>query len=73
MNDNKIKKLGLIIKYARKEQGLTQLELAGVSGVGVRFIRDLEHGKESCHVGKTFKIISNLGIEIFMDDEKLFG
>ena len=49
MFDNKIEKLGRMVKTARKEQGLTQGQLAAVSGVGTRFIRELEQGKTSCH------------------------
>lgn len=49
MYSERIKKLGAAVRNARKKQGLTQLQLAATSGVGVRFIRELEHGKESCY------------------------
>lgn len=60
----KIQKLGQIVRTTRKEQGLTQEQLAAVSGVGIRFIRELEHGKESCHIGKSLQIVAMLGLEI---------
>lgn len=71
MTDNKIEKLGMIIKRARKEQGLTQEQLAATTGVGVRFIRELEQGKESCHIGKALTVVSMLGLDIFVNSAKL--
>ncbi len=71
MNENKIMKLGKILKEARKEQKLTQLQLAGYSGVGVRFVRELENGKQSCHIGKAIQIVSMLGIDIHLNGKKL--
>lgn len=64
-------KLGKILKEARKEQKLTQLQLAGYSGVGVRFVRELENGKQSCHIGKAIQIVSMLGIDIHLNGKKL--
>ena len=56
--------LGKIIQKTRKSQDLTQTELAAGSGVGVRFIVDLEKGKETAALGKTLKVIRKLGIDI---------
>jgi len=71
MADNKIEKLGGIIKQARKEQGLTQIQLAATSGVGVRFIRELEGGKASCNIGKALTVVSMLGIDVIVGGEAL--
>ncbi|WP_438722084.1 type II toxin-antitoxin system Y4mF family antitoxin [Bartonella rochalimae] len=71
MTKAKIKILGLIIRNTRKKQGLTQEQLAATSGVGVRFIRDLEKGKESCQVGKTIHVLAMLGLDIKIGNEKL--
>ncbi|GHU13522.1 hypothetical protein FACS189449_08970 [Alphaproteobacteria bacterium] len=40
-----VKDLGIIIRNRRKEMKLSQVELAGLCGVGNRFIVDLEAGK----------------------------
>ncbi|MCP4476271.1 MAG: helix-turn-helix transcriptional regulator [Gammaproteobacteria bacterium] len=56
--------LGQIIRATRKAQGLTQEQLSAVCGVGVRFIRELEQGKTSCHLGKTLHIINMLGLSL---------
>ena len=41
----------LTVRDTRKRQNLTQEQLAATAGVGVRFIRELEHGKDR-HIGK---------------------
>lgn len=64
MADNKIEKLGKLVKQVRKEQSLTQEQLAATTGVGVRFIRELEQGKESCHLGKVITVVSMLGMDV---------
>jgi y4mF family transcriptional regulator len=62
------KDLGKCIRRARKSQGLTQEQLASTSGVGVRFVRELEQGKESCQIGKAIVVLSMLGLSL-----ELFG
>lgn len=54
--------IGQLVRRVRKIQRLTQTELAGVTGVGVRFIVDLEKGKETCQLGKTLQVLHMLGI-----------
>ncbi|MDR3473442.1 MAG: helix-turn-helix domain-containing protein [Devosia sp.] len=58
------KDLGSLIRAERKAQRLTQEQLAGVSGVGVRFVRELELGKESCQLGKALLVLSTLGLRV---------
>ncbi|MEX2601518.1 MAG: helix-turn-helix domain-containing protein [Balneolaceae bacterium] len=40
------------VKSRRDQLGLTQKELAERAGVGLRFVRDLEQGKESLRLDK---------------------
>jgi y4mF family transcriptional regulator len=58
------KTLGLVIRQERKAQGLTQEQLAGLTGVGVRFVRELEAGKESCQIGLALQVAASLGLSI---------
>lgn len=60
-------KLGSLIRDTRKAQGLTQEQLAGICGVGVRFIRELEHGKDSCHIGKAMTVLQMLGLQLHIE------
>lgn len=59
------KELGLIIRDARKQQGLTQEDLAGLTGTGRRFISDLEQGKETAELGKVLAVLASLGFALF--------
>ena len=56
--------LGQYVRQMRKAQQLTQQELAVASGVGIRFIVDLEKGKASCQVGKVLAVLQMLGLRI---------
>lgn len=58
------KSLGLLIRRERKAQRLTQEQLAGLTGVGVRFVRELEAGKESCQLGRALKVAEALGLAV---------
>jgi y4mF family transcriptional regulator len=60
--------LGETIKTVRKKQKLTQAQLAASCGVGVRFIQELEGGKESCHLGKTLTVLQALGLTVYTTD-----
>lgn len=58
------KKLGTLIRSTRKNQSLSQADLALVAGTAPRFISNLENGKETCHLGKTLAVLAALGITI---------
>ena len=49
------------VKSRRKQLGLTQQELAERAGVGIRFIRDLEQGKESLQLDKVNQVLLLFG------------
>lgn len=65
-----VAELGQLVRKRRKELGLNQEDLALVAGTGVRFIGDLERGKETCVVGKTLSVLANLGIELVVQPKK---
>lgn len=56
--------LAQLVRQVRKQAGLRQDELAGASGVGVRFIVDLESGKPTLQVGKVLRVLQTLGISV---------
>jgi y4mF family transcriptional regulator len=59
------KDLGKTIREARKKQGLTQDDLAGMTGTGRRFISDLEKGKDTAQVGKVLLVLTALGVALY--------
>ena len=61
------KEIGQIIRDTRKQQGLTQPQLAMACGTGVRFIVDMESGKETCQIGKVLNVIQMLGLKTIVE------
>ncbi|MDD4645287.1 MAG: helix-turn-helix transcriptional regulator [Bacteroidales bacterium] len=53
-----------LIKEKRKASGLTQPELAEKAGVGLRFIRELEQGKETLRIDKINQVLKLFGYEV---------
>ena len=51
------------IKENRKKAGLTQEEFALRSGLGLRFVRELEQGKETVRLDKVNKALAMFGAE----------
>lgn len=66
---NSFEELVKIIRDSRKEQKISQEELAGVANTGVRFIIDLEKAKKTCQIKKVFDVIQALGIKIGVSDD----
>ena len=56
-------RIGEFIKEKRKKAGLTQEEFAFRSGLGLRFIRELEQGKETVRLDKVNIALSMFGME----------
>lgn len=65
------KTFGYFIRDARKKAGLTQVQLAAASGVGERFIRELEKGKHTCQLQKYLVITNMLGIKLEATNQSL--
>lgn len=59
-----VQSLGDTIRQERKRQRVTQVELAALAGVGVRFLRELERGKLGCQIGHTFLVLDTLGLTL---------
>jgi len=52
------------IKEKRNSAKLTQPELAEKAGVGIRFIRELEQGKETLRLDKVNQVLKLFGYQI---------
>lgn len=57
-------KLRQFVKGKRKSLGLTQEDLSFKAGVGLRFVRDLEQGKQSLRMDKVNQVLSLFGHEL---------
>jgi len=56
--------LALFIKEKRKKLNLSQKQLADKAGVGLRFIREMEQGKESLRLDKVNQVLKLFGQEV---------
>ena len=56
-------KIAEFIKTNRKEAGLTQEEFAIRSGLGLRFVRELEQGKETVRMDKVNEALAMFSME----------
>jgi y4mF family transcriptional regulator len=56
--------IGRIVRETRKKLGVTQKNLALISGTGLRFVIELEKGKPTCEIGKALTVVQTLGIRI---------
>ena len=56
--------LSKYVKAMRKQYNLTQVELSEKSGVGLRFVRELEQGKQTLRLDKVNQLLSLFGSEV---------
>ena len=62
--------IGTAIRKKRKKDGLTLADAAALSGVGYRFMSDLENGEETMQVGKVLKVMTALGLNMTIEERK---
>ncbi len=56
--------LSQFLKQKRKENNLTQEELAAKAGIGLRLVREIEQGKASMRMDKVNQVLSLFGAEL---------
>ena len=63
--------IGNYIKEERKKAGLTQEEFALRSGLGLRFVRELEQGKETVRLDKVNQALAMFGKQAVPGDKEV--
>jgi HTH-type transcriptional regulator / antitoxin HipB len=63
--------LGRAIRAQRKKQGMTLVQAAGLAGVGVRFLHELEHGKPTASLGKALQVLQRIGVDFWIEPRQL--
>ena len=56
--------LAKYVKEMRKQFGLTQVDLSQRSGVGLRFVRELEQGKKTLRLDKVNQLLALFGAQM---------
>jgi y4mF family transcriptional regulator len=58
------KEIGSLVRQRRKQAGLTLTVAAGMAGVGVRFLSELERGKPTLQIGLVIEVLQLFGLEL---------
>lgn len=58
-------RFGALVRERREALGMRQDEVALATGVGRRFIIDLEAGKPTCQLGKALIVAEAVGLRLF--------
>ena len=58
------RELGKVVRQRRKTLALTQAALAAVAGVGVRFVSELERGKQTAEFQRVLNVLHVLGMDL---------
>jgi len=64
-----VNQLGLLVRSKRKQDGLTQQDLAAIANVGVRFVSDLENGKSTVQLDSVMSVLQALGLELSLAEK----
>jgi y4mF family transcriptional regulator len=63
-NTNTLSGIAATLKELRAKAALTQEELARRSGVGLRFVRDVEQGKRTVRLDKVNQVLALFGYHL---------
>jgi HTH-type transcriptional regulator / antitoxin HipB len=58
------KELGRLVRQMRLEAGMDQATAAGLAGVGIRFLGDVERGKPTTRLGLVLQLLERLGLQM---------
>ena len=61
-----VSELGRLIRAFRKKGNLTLQTVSGLTNVSMRFLSELERGKETAELGKALSTINKLGLEVII-------
>ncbi len=61
--------LGAVIRTTRRARGLRLEDLSLAAGVGVRFLSELERGKQTARLGETLQVLAALGLRLSVEDQ----
>ena len=61
--------LAEIVRRERRRQKVSQIRLSQLADVGVRFVRDLEDGKQTVQLDKVLSVLETLGIAVELSSQ----
>ena len=63
--------LGELARAHRKIRAMPLDKIAGLANLGIRFLSEFERGKETAEIGKVFKALQTLGLEIVIQPRRV--
>ncbi|MCC2666103.1 MAG: transcriptional regulator [Gammaproteobacteria bacterium] len=63
----RIDEISRIVKYHRKQSGLSREKLANLAGVGKTVVYDIEKGKETIQLKSLLNVLEALNISLKLD------
>lgn len=66
-----VKYLGRAIQDTRKKKNIRQSDLADITGTSVKFISDVERGKETIQMDKAFALLRALGLKLYVSPDSI--
>ena len=58
--------IGNVIRQYRKKHGVTLEKLSGLTRLGMRFLSEVERGKETAEIGKVLQVLFYLGLDVII-------
>lgn len=58
--------IGRLVRERRRQAGLTLKDAAGMAGVGVRFLSELERGKPTLQIGLAIEVLYLFGLDLYV-------
>jgi y4mF family transcriptional regulator len=58
--------IGKLVRHKRKQLGVLQEDAAGLSGVGTKFLSQLENGKETAEIGRVLQVLKSMGLDVYI-------
>ena len=58
--------IGRLVRHKRKQLGVLQEDAAGLSGVGTKFLSQLENGKETAEIGRVLQVLKSMGLDVYV-------
>lgn len=65
-----VEEIGALARAHRKKIKLAQVQIAGLSNTGTRFLSEFERGKSTVGMGKVLKVLQTLGLEIVVRERE---
>lgn len=61
--------MGAALRYFREKKGLTQAQLAELTGLNRTYLSDMEQGKETEQLRRLLRVLNQLGVRVVLREQ----